>query len=81
MNDLLALATVRRLLLQLGYELGPERPGALVGPLEVWVHEARADLDGQSPLQALRIEGGEGRVRESLRAMFDGNQDDSRGFT
>ena len=64
--DLLAVATIRRLLLQLGHELQPERPGTLVGPVELWVHEPRPQLDGQSPLQALAGPDGERRVRDCL---------------
>jgi hypothetical protein len=64
--DLLAIATIRRLLLELGHELQPERPGTLVGPVELWVHEPRPQLEGQSPLQALAGPDGERRVRDCL---------------
>jgi hypothetical protein len=64
--DLLAVATIRRLLLELGHALQPERPGMLVGPVQLWVHEPRPQLDGQSPLQALAGPDGEHRVRNCL---------------
>ena len=34
-DDLLALATIRRLLLELGYVLHPESPDNVVGPLQL----------------------------------------------
>jgi hypothetical protein len=39
--DLMAIATIRRLLLELGHPLQPERHGTLVGPVELWMHEPR----------------------------------------
>jgi len=65
-SDLLALATIRRILLELGHALQPEAPGTLVGPLELWMHQPRPELDGQSPLQALAGADGEARVRACL---------------
>jgi len=65
-SDLLALATIRRILLELGHALQPEAPGTLVGPLELWMHQPRAELDGQSPMQALATDDGKARVRECL---------------
>jgi hypothetical protein len=68
--DLMALATVRRLLLELGHELQPEAPGTLVGPLEQWMHQPRPQLSGQSPMQTLAGPDGEARVRECLRELI-----------
>lgn len=62
----MALAIIRRLLLELGHPLQPERPETLIGPVELWMHEPRPQLDGQSPLQALAGPAGEQRVRECL---------------
>jgi len=69
-SDLLAIATVRRLLLELGYAVQPEEGRARVGPISVWVAMPRAELDGRSPLQALASPGGEERVRACLRDML-----------
>jgi hypothetical protein len=68
--DLMAIATIRRLLLELGHPLQPERPGTLIGPVELWMHEPRPQLDGQSPLHALAGSAGEHRVRECLIEMI-----------
>lgn len=68
-SDLLALATIRRILLELGHTLAPEAPGTLVGPLDLWMHQPRPELDGQSPLQALAAADGEARVRGCLLAL------------
>ncbi len=69
MPDLMVLVTVRRLLLELGCQLRPEAPGAVVGPLSLWIHEPRPDFEGLSPLQAMQGDGGEQQVRECLRRM------------
>lgn len=53
MNDLVAIVTVRRLLLEMGYVLQPEEIDAHVGPLNLWVAQSRADLDGLTPMAAL----------------------------
>lgn len=63
---MLALATIRRILLELGHAMQPEAPGTLVGPLELWMHQPRAELGEQSPLQALATDDGEARVRACL---------------
>ena len=64
---MLALATIRRILLELEHALQPEATGTLVGPLELWMHQPRAELGGQSPLQALATANGEARVRLGLQ--------------
>jgi len=46
-SDLMALAIIRRLLLELGHPLQPERPETLIGPVELWVHEPRPSLTGR----------------------------------
>jgi hypothetical protein len=66
MKDLVAIATVRRLLLQLGYVLQPEELDAHVGPLSLWIAEPRPDLDGLTPMAALTQPDGEERVRACL---------------
>jgi hypothetical protein len=70
MKDLLALATIRRLLLELGAPLGPEVDGTLVGPLERWMHEPREDLGGAAPLHVLSAPEGVNQVRQCLRRMI-----------
>ena len=65
-SDLLALATIRRMLLELGCEVRPEEPGLLVGPLELWMHESRPQLEGLTPLQAMQRPDGADRVRQCL---------------
>ena len=50
---MMALATIRRLLFELGRELLTESPRTLVGQLELWMHEPHAGLEGQGPLRAL----------------------------
>jgi Protein of unknown function (DUF2384) len=69
MSDLLALATIRRMLLELGVALGPEEAGTLVGPLELWMHEPRPELDGLSPLHAMVGDDGQNRVKASLAKL------------
>lgn len=70
MRDLMAIATVRRLLRELGHELHPEDPHGIFGPLNLWVAEPRDDLNGLSPLIALVLPDGEERVRQVLVRML-----------
>ena len=75
MNDLLALAIVRRLLLQLGEELPANRANNVqFGSLELWLRVRRSDLNGQSPLEVLREVDGEARLGASLRRMLEGHR-------
>jgi hypothetical protein len=69
-KELLAIAAVRRLLLELGYVPQPEEPSGLVGPITLWVAQPRADLDGLSPAQALDLPDGAERVRQCLAKML-----------
>jgi len=71
-SDLLAVALVRRVLMELGYHLDPDQVGRHkeIGPIEMWLRERRADLDGEAPITVLRTHGGEDRVRESLRQIL-----------
>lgn len=70
MNDLMAVATVRCLLLELGYTLSPEDPHGRIGPLTLWIAQPREDLAGESPLEALTRSDGVARVTEVLRRML-----------
>ena len=71
MRDLMALATVRRLLLELGFVLLPEGHDQRIGPLELWIHEPRAELDGRTPLEILATPGGEGVLKTCLVDLID----------
>lgn len=77
MNDLMAVATIRRLLIQLGYTMSPEDPKGLVGPLTLWISQPREDLAGQTPLAALTQPQGEARVSEVLQRMLERRGTDS----
>jgi hypothetical protein len=72
MSDLLALATIRRMLLELGVALGPEEPGTLVGPLELWMHQRRPEWEGRSPLQVMADTDGSARVLACLVELTSG---------
>lgn len=73
MNDLRAIATVRRLLLELGCVPAPDEPHPRIGALSLWIAQPRHDLDGQTPMAALAQAGGEERVRWCLmRLLADG---------
>lgn len=67
MNDLLALATMRRILLELGHE---SPPALIEQPLELWMRMPRSELDGHSALMALGSMGGEQRVRAFLEQLL-----------
>lgn len=70
MHDLLALATIRRLLLEMNHVLVPESALADAGALEVWMHQARNDLNGLSPLGVLSLEDGEAQLRVCLARLL-----------
>lgn len=68
-SDLLALAQVRRTLLELGYRMQPDAaagPDGGIGALEAWLHTPHAALDGATPMQALQGEGGHQRIQQLL---------------
>ena len=73
MNDLLALATIRRLLLELGYQLVREPARTPAGSLELWMHFPRDDLGGRSPFRVLQGEDGEAMVRSCLASFIESN--------
>ena len=74
MFDLLAIAIVRQLLLELGFAMQPEEPGGLVGPLGLWVTQAREDLGGLTPVQVLEQPNGKDLLRTCLATMVETQQ-------
>lgn len=74
MNDLLALALVRKMLLELGYSMKPDASVDHVGALEVWLHQPIDELGGRSPLQVLSGEGGELVLRTHLKSGLEQQQ-------
>ena len=71
-GDLMALALVRRLLLEMGFETQPDglgTEGMAVGALEVWIHTRHPGLEGKTPLQALQEPQSEQQVRLLLADM------------
>lgn len=71
MNDLQAIAIVRRLLLELGCVLAPDETHPRLGAIGLWIAQPRSDLDGQTPLATLGRAGGEERVRQCLQRLLD----------
>ena len=65
-SSLLAIAIVRRLLLELKVPEGQDPVGLLAAPLEVWVSLPVQDFDGRTPGQALAAPGGDDIVRSWL---------------
>ena len=65
-SSLLAIAIVRRLLLELKVPDGQDPVGLLAAPLEVWVSLPVEDFDGRTPAQALAAPGGDDIVRSWL---------------
>lgn len=68
----MALAQLRRMLLEMGHELSPAAMGGeqrKVGSLELWLHAPHAALDGSTPLQALQEVNGQDLVRPLLEAL------------
>jgi hypothetical protein len=67
--DLMVLARLRRMLLELGIELALDRHDGTAGALELWMHQPRPELDGQTPLVAMQDAAGETRVRACLSSL------------
>lgn len=67
MNDLLALATLRRMLLEVGYDWAAEQAP---GSLEIWAWQGRPELDGNSPMEMLVGADGEALVRACLAQLL-----------
>ena len=67
--DLLVLARLRRMLLEQGIELALDRRDGTAGALELWMHQPRPELDGQTPLVAMQDEAGETIVRACLSSL------------
>ena len=69
-SSLLAIAIVRRLLLELKVPEGQD-PARLLGhPIEVWVSHPAEDFDGQTPAQALAAARGDDMVRAWLKGRL-----------
>jgi hypothetical protein len=67
--DLMVLARLRRMLLELGVELALDRHDGTAGALELWMHQPRPELDGQTPLLAMQDEIGAEKVRACLGSL------------
>ena len=65
-SSLLAIAIVRRLLLELKVPEGQDPVRMLAEPLEVWVSRPAEDFNGRSPAQVLAAPGGDDMVRSWL---------------
>ena len=65
-SSLLAIAIVRRLLLELQVPEGQDPVRLLGQPIEVWVSRPVEDFNGQSPAQVLAAPSGDDMVRAWL---------------
>lgn len=70
MKDLIAIATVRRLLLEMGCLALPDEPEPRLGPLSHWVARPQPGLEGLTPQQVLGQPDGESRLRSCLSAIL-----------
>ena len=66
-SSLLAIAIVRRLLLELKVPEGQDPVRMLAEPIEVWVSRPVEDFNGWTPAQALAAPGGDDMVRSWLQ--------------
>jgi hypothetical protein len=69
LDDLMVLARLRRMLLELGIELALHRHDGTSGALEIWMRQPRPELDGQTPLMSMQDEIGVGKVRACLASL------------
>ncbi len=68
----MAIATIRRMLIELGLELPPGEVENRMGLLSQWISQPRPDLAGQTPLQVLSTPDGEMRLRQVFTALLSG---------
>lgn len=68
-SDLMAVAIIRRILLELGHDPLEVGPSEAMWSVEVWMHHALAALAGLNPLQALQGPNGLENVRLCLVAL------------
>ena len=66
-SSLLAIAIVRRLLLELKVPEGQDPVRMLAEPIEVWVSRPVEDFNGRSPAQVLASPSGDDMVRSWLQ--------------
>ena len=66
-SSLLAIAMVRRLLLELEVPEDEDSHRLLGEPIEIWVVRPMAEFDGRTPAQALAAPGGDAIVRSWLK--------------
>lgn len=70
-DDLLALAFARKVLLELGGDLGPDAlSGVNIGLLELWIRQPHPELDGSTAVVVFRMPGGSDRIRELLTQLW-----------
>lgn len=81
MNDLMALALVRKMLLELGYSMKPDASVEQIGALEVWLHEPDEGLAGLSPLRTLAEQDGQTKLRAHLLKMLQEQQPPEQSST
>lgn len=83
-RTLMALARVRRVLLEMGMEFIPAALGEGAPEqvsLEEWLHAPQDVLDGRTHLEMLDLPGGEGQVARALAQMLgiDGSNASDEG--
>lgn len=81
MNDLMALALARRMLLELGYSMKPDASVDQIGALELWLHEPVDGLGGLSPLRVLGEQDGQEKLRAHLQKMLEVEPPNDLGST
>ena len=69
-SSLLAIAIVRRLLLELKVPEGQDPVRMLAEPIEVWVSRPVEDFNGWTPAQVLAAPGGDDIVRSWLERQL-----------
>ncbi len=76
-SELMALARLRRMLLELGVQIGLHDSNATAGLLQAWMAAPREDLGGLTPLAALQTPEGTEMVRSCLQELAFASLDPS----
>lgn len=69
-KDLLAIATIRRLILELGEDGDPDRIERALGPLDLWARIRTDELGGCNPIEAIDNEQGRQALANILKSKL-----------
>jgi hypothetical protein len=71
LRDRIAIARLRKLVLELGQTLAPEQLETKLGPLNLWIAAPVSELDDRSPMADMEEPGGDERLLVYLSKVLE----------